>query len=374
MLHSLRKPDFLWLMNPLRSALRFAVIMFFATSIALAMTSSASAAKPPKQPSKGLLGGEGPCKKGRTLKGSVSLFQKVWYFQPSGWGKPRTGGRCYDRNRPVVFIAHGATAINPKVYHEMIDNMVSNGHIVIYTNQTMLWKPDLTYNQVAKGALYAARKLDRKAGRRMDLDNIGIWGHSSGGGMVPWLAQQAEKIGWGRKSMWLYMAAPYFGFKIGTYGPIHLPAHAHVQVVNFEQDDKSDASIGIDFYKSFDLPESQKTHIMIHSDGPDFIADHGTMKSYDMWTFKSMPNTHLGFYGVWRNYQAMADCARYGDNCDVDLTYMGTWSDGQEATRATISTDPIDIGPPALDEDCTYYSAADKMGTPHLCKVAPPKG
>lgn len=370
MLQVFRKPSFLWslFICPQHSVLRLTIVVFLTMCF---ITVTASAASPPKQPSKNQLGGEGPCKKGRTLTGFASRLQQVWYFQPKGWGKPRTGGRCYDRKRPVIFIAHGATALAPIFYQDMIDNMVSNGYIVVYTNQSLLWDPDITYHQVAEGAMYATKWLNLWAGKRMDLNHIGIWGHSSGGGMVPWLAQQAEKVGWGRESMWLHMAAPYFGFKIGTYGPIHLPSHAHVQVVNYDQDDGSDASIGINFYKSFDLPERQKTHIMIHSDGPDFPAEHGIPTS---WYFASRPSNHFDFYGVWRNYQALGDCARYGDNCDVDLTYMGSWSDGSEATPATISTDPIDIGPPALDEDCTYYSAWKKMGVPHLCKVAPPKG
>lgn len=359
------------------SASTVAVISLVAALGGAALTKAPSKAKntptpppaaAPGQPAPGHLGGNGPCGKGPTPTGIASRLQQVWYFQPSGKGTPRTGGTCSDKKRPVIFIAHGATAIIPLVYQEMIDNMVSNGYIVVYTNQTLLWKPELTYPQVAEGAQYAVKWLDMWAGRRMDLDNIGIWGHSSGGGMVPWLAQQAEKAGWGRQSMWLYMAAPYFAFKIETEGKIHLPANARVQVVNFDQDDKSDASLGIDLYKSFDLPESQKTHIMVNSDGPNYIADHGTVKS---WAFKTTPSTFLAFYGVWRNYQAMGDCARFAVNCNADLTYMGTWSDGREAKRASISTDPIDIGPPALDKDCTFFEGWEKNGKPHLCKVAP---
>lgn len=319
-------------------------------------------ASPPQQPALGQLGGNGPCRKGATPTGIASMGQQVWLFQPAGTGSPRTGGTCNDRKRPVIVIAHGATAIIPLVYQEMIDNMVSNGYMVVYSNQTLLWYPEITYNQVLTGARYAYNWLDLWTDRRMDVSNLGIWGHSSGGGMVPWLAQQAEINGWGRNSMWLQLNAPYFAFKVGQSGPIHIPAHARMQVVNYEHDDKSDAGIGIDIFESATLPDSQKDHVMVMTDGT-YVADHGSMKS---WALKTTPSTHLAFYGVWRNYQAMGDCARYRVNCDVDLTYMGTWSDGHEATRAIVTDDPVDIGPPALDT-CDYFASWKKHGTPHLC-------
>lgn len=339
---------------------------------ACAPWANAATATPPAPPAVGQLGGPGPCLPGTgmdTLDGGIgfntitALGNLVWVFAPTGGGAPRTGGLCNDAKRPVVFIAHGAGALTPFVYGDLIRNMVSNGNIVVYANQSLAWAPGLTYPQVDAGNVQAAGLMNSLLGGRMDLSNIGIWGHSSGGGMVPWLAQQAEKHGWGRSSMWLQMTGMYFAFKVGTTGPIHLPANARVQVVAFDQDDKSDAGIGIDAFESFDIPDSQKDHITVRSD-VGFTADHFVPVS---WMLSASPADHLDRYGLYRNYQAMADCARFGRNCNADLGFMGTWSDGHQAPRAVVSDNPVDVGPPALD-DCTYFASANLLGTPHLCK------
>jgi hypothetical protein len=46
---------------------------------------------------------------------------------------------------------------------------------------------------------------------------------------------------------------------------------------------------------------------------------------------------HLNYYGLYRNQQALADCARSATSpgCTADRTFMGNWSDGVAATPAT---------------------------------------
>ena len=38
---------------------------------------------------------------------------------------------------------------------------------------------------------------------RADPSRIGVWGHSFGGGAVPYLVQQIAALGWGRSALWM---------------------------------------------------------------------------------------------------------------------------------------------------------------------------
>jgi len=299
-----------------------------------------TAASPPLQPAPGQLGGEGPC--GQSVQSWISVgrvLQTVWVYQPTGSGIPRTGGTCGDASRPVVFFAHGYGAILPSSYAGLIDNLVSNGNIVVYVNYTVLATPSLAYSQVDNGFGDAASRTPR-----MDLDNVGYMGHSYGAGMVPWLVQRGDARGWGGDSLWFQMNASFYAFQIGS-GPIAMPAHARGLVVSHADDANLDARIGIEIFDDLQLPDSQKEHVTVRTDchqGTCVVADH-TLSS-------SSGENHLWFYGVFRNGQATADCARTGTNCDADLTSMGTWSDGHPATPAIATDDPVDMGPPTSSE------------------------
>lgn len=318
------------------------------------------------QPPVGALGGEGPCTKGTTLskpnQEPGGAGQTVWVFTPTGTGAPRSGGRCDDNHRPVAFVVHGFGGVIPLAYQGLIDNMVSNGHIVVFANYSFAWAPDVTYPNVIAGMVQAAGPMNASLGNRMDLSNIGIWGHSSGAGMVPWLAQQAEAKGWGRHGMWLSMNAMYFAFKVGVNGPIHVPSNARVQVIAYDQDTSADQGIGIDAYNSFDIPQSQKTSIQITHD-PGTVADHFVPVS---WIGLPLPVNNLDWYGVYRNYQVLSDCAITGNDCGADVTFMGLRSNGQEAIRATVSEHPVDSGA-ATHDDCRYFANWRTYGVPHLC-------
>jgi hypothetical protein len=319
----------------------------------------AAAQTPPQQPAVGQLGGEGPCTKGTRREGFGAEGNYNWLYVPTGTGSPRTGGTCNDNARPVIFIAPGYSALLPSIYGDLIDNMVSNGYMVVFANYTLLFRPEYVYPQVITGYEYATTTLNSRAGNRMDLTNVGIWGHSYGGGMLPWLAQQFASRGWGSNSLWLSSNATSWVFWQPLTGPLDIPAHTRVQVIGYDQDDKVDQRIGIDMFHAFDIPYSQKDFIQIQSQG-SYVADHSTPTS----KASDGPPNYLDFYGDFRNYQALADCARFNTNCSVDLTFMGTWSDGTDAVPAIVSDDPIDMGPEDALAECFEDAGTN---TPNRC-------
>lgn len=324
---------------------------------AFALSHPATASEPPAQPATGALGGAGPCAVGAKTSGFGNRSQYIWVQTPTGTGQPRTGGRCDDNKRPVVFISPGYSSMTPSSYPHLIADMVSNGHIVVYVNYSLFpVMPSVNYPQVLDGFVVAATTFNARLGNRMDLDNIGVWGHSLGAGMVPWLGKELYARGWGYDSLWLLSSATSWVFWVELAGPIDIPNHTHAMVVAYDQDNKADHRVGIDLFEAYDVPDSQKWHIQVLSEG-SYVADHATPGSAAV--------DHLDWYGVHRPYQILSDCARTGTNCDADLSYMGTWSDGHLATQAVVSDDPLDMGPsPAQLVEC---GEDNHQGTPSRC-------
>lgn len=293
--------------------------------------SAAEAPQPPTQPAPGKLGGEGPC--GQTAKSAPSVARPtrwVWVFEPTGDAAPRTGGRCGDVNRPVVFIAHGWGQVLPGLGAEgVIGNLVSNGNIVVFANYgpagSML-SDRIAYQDVWSGYQQATRMTER-----MNLADIGIWGYSHGTVMSPWLAQQAAARGWGAHSMWLQLHAPGSDAGLVGTGPIALPPGTRVNMVAYDRDQVLDPRAGVEMFGRLNVEPGHKRYVQIISDcaGDEcsFTADH----------FTPTASNYMSYYGTYRNWQALSDCVRVNAHCDTDLSYMGTWSDGHPAVPATVT-------------------------------------
>ncbi|MGA0605268.1 alpha/beta hydrolase family protein [Phenylobacterium sp. VNQ135] len=340
----------------MKQTIRGAFVACSLALTALAVAIPAAAQSPPTKPAMGQLGGAGPCTEGTGKSGYGNRAEYIWVKVPTGTGSPRTGGTCNDANRPVVLIAPGWGALAPSNYPNLVSDMVSNGFIVIYVNFSLYpIRPDVNYAQVLDGYKVATTKFNSQIGNRMDLANIGIWGHSLGAGMVPWLAKEISALGAGSNSLWLSSNATSWAFWVELTGPIDIPSHAHAQVIAYDQDTKTDHNVGIDVFEAYDIPDSQKDHIQIQSDG-SYVADHATPT-------EGAAN-YLDWYGVHRNYQALADCARFGTNCNVDLTDMGQWSNGVDAKEAIVSDDPQDMGPADALVECGEDNG---QGAPSRC-------
>lgn len=297
---------------------------------------------PPAQPPTGELGGKGPCRQSTIFApNALAPANGVWVFQPTGDGTLRTGGSCDDAHRPVVFLSHGWSAVIPKVYSDVIENLTSNGFIVSFAGYGIA-ESALTPGTVAKPQIWAGFRQSTLMTRRMDLDHVGVWGHSYGGGMAPWILTKAADAGWGGKSSWLAMYDAWNDHALGgPFGsePIKLPRHARALMVVY-----GGPGAGAEMFHMLELPVDQKVHVKVNSDcrGADpcaYPANHATPASW-FYPNNDLPHDHLDYYGTYRNVQALADCARYGTYCDTDLSYMGTWSDGTPATPADVTHDP----------------------------------
>lgn len=311
-------------------------------ALGIALSASAAAQTPPSQPGLNQLGGPGPCTQGTRREGFGTRGNYNWLYVPAGTGTPRSGGRCDDALRPVIFLAPGYNPLQltPSRYQHLINNMVSNGYIVAFANAARA-NPDPGYYQFISGFDHAATTLNARAGNRMDLRNVGIWGHSFGAGAVPWLSKRFEERGWGAQSLWLSVNASSWIFFVPLTGAIDIPAHARALYSAYDDDQAVDQRVAIDSFRAIDVPDSQKDFVQVTPE-PGYVGGHSLP------TTAEAPN-YLEYYGVYRNYQVVADCARTGLNCSADLTFMGKFADGRDATRATVSDNPADRGKAPAD-------------------------
>ena len=323
--------------------------------VAVAALVAASCTVPP---SKGTLpvgtpGADGPCGVSRQdLWNPVDLRHADVLFEPTGSASPWTGGTCGDDSRPVILIAHGYLGTFPEGYQGLIDHLVGNGFVVVFPGWPVEYDQPHQYEVVDTGFDLAVA-----ASGRVDTTRVGVVGHSFGGGMTPWLVNRVDERGWGSKALWAVTFAPWFMFNVGT-GAIDLPERTRLAVVNYDEDVFVDARIGIDMYRSADLPDEQKTHVMVRTDwsvDPPMVADHIGPVSLEILPFLgALSSDHLDRWSAWRTIASTARCTFDGQWCDTDLADLGTWPDGRPVERAVVSTDPFDVGPPALQE-CEFF-------------------
>ncbi len=321
-------------------------------AVAFAVVAVVAACGVPPRPAPipaGSPGADGPCGVSRQeFWNPVDTRHAVVVFQPTGGGRPVTGGTCSDDARPGAFVAHGYLGTAPEGYQGMVDHLVGQGFVVVFPGYPVEFDPAHQYEVVDSGFVLGAR-----AGGRIDLDRVGVVGHSFGGGMTPWLLQRAAERGWGTDALWAVVMAPWFAMQVGS-GPIDLPDRTRLTVVNYDEDVVVDARIGIELAGAVDLAADHVAHVTVRTDrsqDPPLFADHLGPVSVSVVPFLGVISTdHYDRWSAWRTIDATAGCALDGRWCDTDLADVGTWPDGRPVLPAVVSDDPVDVGPPALQE------------------------
>ena len=285
----------------------------------------------PTQPTTGL-GSNTPC--GRTdvqLSNPGAPPAPIYVAYPTGTpAAPLTGGTCGDAQRPVLFLVHGYLAGSNVLYEGVIDHFVRTGNIVVMaTYSTDIANVEGSAASALQALTAAVPQLDRE-----DMGNVGLVGHSLGGGILPYLTQQVAAQGWGTDGLWLFSLAPYRG--IGA-GAIALPSHTRAVVEAYDQDTLVDRRVGVDLFHRMSMPTTQTDHVTVRSSsngGATLTAQHTSPNSV------IAPDDAIKFYGIYRVGDALLSCALIARNCGADLSVMGNWSDGTEVTRSIVTDSP----------------------------------
>lgn len=331
-----------------------------------APVSAAEPVGPPSPPAMGALGGAGPCGVGGySIVSPASaagwrLDERV--FVPTGTGEtPLASGRCDSSKRPTIFFSHGYGFGDPNAYHSLIEHWVSLGNIVVASdyNSAVLDLP-VTFVQADQGNVAAAAYE-----ARIDTARVGFYGHSFGGGMTPYLLQQAAARGWGTDALFGTSLDQAYTQWEGAGGPIEMPSTARVFVINSDDDRFADARNGIDVFDSLTLPADRKAYIMLHSDDHGVPAvDASHLAPIDLFGVGAVS------YTLWRLSDILETCSLDTRRCDHDLSFAGTWSDGVPIKASDVSESPVDAGPtPVILAECTGPIA--QLWNPRIAQCGP---
>ena len=301
---------------------------------------------PPVQPTTGP-GSNNPIHSGVTQYdyGTNKNADGFWLFEPTG-PKP-------DSANLVVFI-HGWGETNLKFYGAFIDRIVRAGNIVICPRyeKDVNTNYDTYTDSCARGIQRALDTLQLPGHVKPRLYNYFVLGHSMGGVLT---ANMTTKYAY------YNLPKPLAAFSMepgADLAALLLPDYsgfpADVKYLIFIGNDDAivDSTAGKKlFYQTTAVPTSHKNLVRQFADNhgaPALTASHMEPCSMDntyddgetnIVTLVSTGTTDaVDFYGYWKLWDALYDCALTGQNCDVAFgdtpqqRSLGNWSDGTPVT------------------------------------------
>jgi acetyl esterase/lipase len=245
---------------------------------------------------------------------------------------------------PVVVLVHGFTAVDPATYQAWINHIVKKGKIVIFPVYQVRGTP---FDQFTRNALIGVRNalVELQNGQHVapELDKFAITGHSCGGAITADLAAQAVTYGLPAPDV-VMPVEPGCGFLPRNLNRI--PAGA--LLVTFVGEDDTvvgDAMAKFIWNQTPQIPLANKDYLILRTDRygtPDLVADHGAPVA----TLFGSTVDAMDWYGNWKLFDALTDCAWYGRYCDYALgggpnqVGMGSWSDGRPVIPMTETKSP----------------------------------
>ena len=266
-----------------------------------------------------------------------------WLFEPAA-PKP-------DSAHVVVFM-HGYGAINPMIYGQWIRHLVRQGNIVIFPRyQKNLLSPrtHAFAGNASKGIRDALAELEQGDHVRPITSHFSMAGHSYGGAISAYLAANYQEMEIPQPKVLLLSApgtGPLKGARLDNYQ--NIPASTKMVIMVHEGDRIVGDALGVRIFETaFNTPERNlirqyednygKPKIYDghnHAYALDVAFDAGIRNFSTRRAFASGATNALDYYGYWKLLDALLDCSRSGENCDValgntsDQRYLGHWSDG----------------------------------------------
>lgn len=228
---------------------------------------------------------------------------------------------------PVIFFAHGFGGTSYSYYDGLLQQMASNGYIVVFAPYTanLFATHPTRYQQMWSGFQLAVQQY----GSLMDTSRVGFAGHSYGAGAVPELTRRGVVAGWGSKGLFMFIMAAWYSWNT-TYDQI--PATTKMVVQIYWDDGTNDHLISQnDIWnrlpqiqeRRWQVIRSARTTCALNSGhevpvtGNQNADGSGNVNAHDYW-------------GVWRRIHALADYTFTGNVAARpiafgDDTRMGNW-------------------------------------------------
>ena len=106
---------------------------------------------------------------------------------------------------PVMFFSHGLGGNFYIGYRSMLTHVASQGVAVVFSPYPTGLSWTQQYDILWKGFEEAADVYQNE----FDLDRVGFFGHSWGGGATPNMALRGIEKGWGQQGLLMFIMAPY---------------------------------------------------------------------------------------------------------------------------------------------------------------------
>jgi dienelactone hydrolase len=246
------------------------------------------------------------------------------------------------RSAPVVVFTQG---VGPDDYRGWIDHLVGRGSIVVFQNQPF---DTVDATQRRKGPLAglraAMRELARPGHVTPQWDHLVLVGHSVGGNMSAELAAGTVTAHLPRPKA-LFVLQPRLEDPASLRVLRGIAPSTLVLVLASDRDTR----VGLDGPEALwaalsHVPAAGKDYVLVRSDEhgtPALVADHFLSLSGS-----GNPPDALDFYGPWKLFDALQDCAAWRRDCRTALggtaaqRFMGRWSDGRPVIPLQVTDSP----------------------------------
>lgn len=267
-----------------------------------------------------------------------------WLFEPAA---PRP-----DSAHVLVFV-HGYGGYNPMIYGKWIKHLVRKGNIVIfprYQKDLFFPRPPRFAKNVARAVRDALSELQKEEHVKPMTEHLIFAGHSYGGIISAKLAVQFDKFNIPQPKGLLLCApgtGPLTGGRLKSYK--EMPADTKMVIVVSENDEVVGEKMAKRIYRTaintpardflylskdqYGEPAIKASHNQSYSLDPDF--DSGKRNFTAKRALRLARFDAVDHHAYWKILDAMADCIRAGNNCDIALggtaaqLSMGEWSDGR---------------------------------------------
>ena len=258
---------------------------------------------------------------------------------------------------PVVIVLHGFNAVDPAPYRAWIEHIVKRGHVVIYPEYQTLRvtpSPETYLPDALTGIRGAISRLRADATLRVALDRVAVVGHSLGGVLAANYAAVATDENLPPAAA-LMPVEPGGCAGCGAIGDrlgapfaelARIPAETLALVLVGDADTAVGEFGAIRIWEQTpQIPTDRRDYVTLVSDDrgrPALRADHFQPQTSG---FGSVTDA-LDWYGTWKLFDALADCAFAARHCEIALgntaaqRFMGFWSDGVPVAPLRVTDNP----------------------------------
>lgn len=324
----------------------------YVLSLSLIVSQQLFSQSQPTQPASGP-GGSDYSHSGVTFYNYAANPDGFYLFEPSS--------PTPDSANVVVFL-HGLALVSPHLYGAWINHLVKHGNIVIYPKyqDANAQVPASEFNANAiTGIVNALDTLQLPGHVKPRLQNFAVGGHSYGGLMTANMGILAATSGFPQPKA-LFSCQGYTDNTTDTRLPNYAVMPADVNLLIVVGD--NDAIVGTTFGhflmdSTVNVPTSHKNLITHHSDNHgspaigsthfepcsrDDAYDTGESNLFTTVCGLGTKTDAVDYFCYWKLFDALMDCAFYGDNCTTSFGDtpeqhgMGEWSDGQPVVTLTV--------------------------------------